>query len=290
MLDPMSRSSRIVVLIILAVVCAGIALRMGLFPFDLEAGERKTRFTLSQQSADADVPDVLGPASLPLIVIDPGHGGFDPGATAGGYIEKELVLALAQTLKAEIERQGFARVALTRNDDRYLLHNERYRIAQRLGADLFLSIHADSAGDSGEVAGASIYTLSAEASSRAAALFAARENASDVINGVDLSQQSNTVSDILVDLSQRRTQLASARFANLIEKEITGEIALHPQARQSAWLAVLRAPDVPSVLFESGFISNQSDAARLASKEGQAIFATSMARAMRTYFNEAKLP
>ncbi|MBX7540568.1 N-acetylmuramoyl-L-alanine amidase family protein [Qipengyuania sphaerica] len=242
------------------------------------------RVDLPREDAPVALPSVAGDSSLPLIVIDPGHGGFDPGATAGGYVEKRLVLDLAQALKAEIERQGIARVALTREDDTYLLHNERYRIAQRLDADLFLSIHADSAGDSEEVAGASIYTLSNEASSRAAALFAARENASDTIGGVDLSQESDAVSDILVELSQRRTQERSGEFAALIERQGEGIIQFHPQPRRSAWLAVLRAPDIPSVLFESGFISNQEDAQRLASPEGRQRFAEMMARAVRLYF------
>lgn len=242
------------------------------------------RVELPREDAPPQLPDVAGDAALPLLVIDPGHGGFDPGATAGGYVEKRLVLSLAEALRDEIERQGIARVALTRDDDRYLLHNERYRIAQRLDADLFLSIHADSAGDSTEVAGASIYTLSNAASSRAAALFAARENASDTIGGVDLSQESDTVSDILVELSQRRTQERSNDFAALIERQGEGAIQFHPQARRSAWLAVLRAPDIPSVLFESGFISNEADAERLASPEGQERFAQVMARAVRLYF------
>ena len=242
------------------------------------------RSELPRSATSVELPDVTGDESLPLVVIDPGHGGFDPGATAGGYVEKKLVLDLARALKAELEELGIARVALTREDDRYLLHNERYRIAQRLEADLFLSIHADSAGDSAEVEGASIYTLSEEASSRAAALFAARENATDVIGGVDLSKETESVSDILVELSQRRTQERSIRFADLIASEGSGSISFHPQARRSAWLAVLRAPDIPSVLFESGFISNERDAARLASPEGQKMFAEVMARAIRLYF------
>lgn len=232
----------------------------------------------------AALPDVSGAADLPLVVIDPGHGGVDPGATSGGYVEKKLVLALAMALRDELEGQKIARVALTRDDDKYLLHNERYRIAQRLGADLFLSIHADSAGDSADVTGASIYTLSNEASSRAAALYAARENASDTIGGVDLSKESDSVTNILVELSQRRTQERSDQFARLIEQEGEGVIQFHPQARRSAWLAVLRAPDIPSVLFESGFISNSQDAERLASPEGQRRFAQTMARAIRIFF------
>ena len=242
------------------------------------------RVQLAREDTPPALPSIEGDTSLPLVVIDPGHGGYDPGATAGGYVEKRLVLDLADALRDELERQGIARVALTRDDDTYLLHNERYRIAQRLDADLFLSIHADSAGDSDEVAGASIYTLSNEASSRAAALFAARENASDTIGGVDLSQENEGVSRMLVELSQRRTQQQSSEFAQLIEREGEGVIDFHPQARRAAWLAVLRAPDIPSVLFESGFISNEADAARLASEEGQQKFAEVMARAIRIYF------
>ena len=242
------------------------------------------RVELPREVTPVELPEVGGDTYLPLIVIDPGHGGHDPGASARDYVEKDLVLGLALALRDEIERRNIARVALTREDDTYLLHGERYRIAQRLDADLFLSLHADSAGTLGEVAGASIYTLSQEASSRAAALFAQRENASDVLEGVDLSQQDRQVSDILVDLSQRRTQEQSSQFAALIEREGQGTIRFHPQARRSAWLAVLRAPDIPSVLYESGFISNESDAMRLASEEGRQAFAQVMARAVRAYF------
>ena len=242
------------------------------------------RVELPKEVTAVDLPDVTGDASLPLVVIDAGHGGHDPGASASGYVEKNLVLGLALALRDELEEKGIARVALTRDDDTYLLHGERYRIAQRLDADLFLSLHADSAGTYDEVAGASIYTLSQEASSRAAALFAQRENESDVLDGVDLSEQDDTVSDILVELSQRRTQERSAEFAALIEREGQNTIDFHPQARRSAWLAVLRAPDVPSVLFESGFISNEADAKRLSSDEGREAFADVMSRAIRAYF------
>lgn len=242
------------------------------------------RVELPREASQIGLPEVEGDADLPLIVIDAGHGGHDPGASARGYIEKDLVLGLAKALRAELEERNIARVALTRDEDIYLLHTERYRMAQRLGADLFLSLHADSAGAQGEVAGASIYTLSQEASSRAAALFAQRENASGVIGGVDLSQQNKEVSDILVELSQRRTQEQSREFAAMIQREGQGTIEFHPQARRSAWLAVLRAPDVPSVLYESGFISNEEDAMRLASEEGKEAFAGVMGRAIRAYF------
>ena len=243
-----------------------------------------SRVRLPDPQAALVLPDVAGAASLPLVVIDPGHGGHDPGAAGQGYTEKRVVLDLARALRDRLEAQGRVRVALTRDDDRYLLHAERYEIARRLDADLFVSLHADSAGELSEVAGASVYTLSNAASSDAAARFAARENASDRLNGVALDEDSDSVNSILVELSQRRTQAQSAELASLIVREGEGELAFHPQARRSAALKVLRAPDVPSVLFESGFITNAEDAARLASPEGRRRFAEVMARAIRIYF------
>lgn len=230
------------------------------------------------------LPEVSGDTALPLVVIDAGHGGHDPGAKGQGLVEKDLVLQLAKALRDELRRQGGVRVALTRDDDRYLLHAERFEIARRLNADLFVSIHADSAGDATEVAGASIYTLSNEASSEAAARFAARENASDRLNGLELGKQSDAVSTILVELSQRRTQEQSNELARLIKREGEGVLEFHPQPLRSAALKVLRAPDVPSVLFESGFITNASEAARLSSPEGRKHFADVMARAILVYF------
>lgn len=241
------------------------------------------RITLPLVDSAPLLPDV-DDDGRPLVVIDAGHGGHDPGALGQGLVEKALVLGLARALRDELQEQGDVRVALTRDDDRYLLHTERYEIARRLGAELFLSIHADSAGEAAEVAGASIYTLSNQASSQAAARFAARENASDRLNGVELGQQSDSVSTILVELSQRRTQEQSSEFARLIRREGEGAIRFHPQAQRSAALKVLRAPDIPSVLFESGFITNEAEAQRLASAEGKQRFAEIMARAIRIYF------
>lgn len=281
----MSRRSQIIGILLLPfVVIAGLvafAYGGGLFG---PAPGFVMRVELPDADAPLELPVVEGGENLPLVVIDPGHGGHDPGASAAGYVEKRLVLDLALALRDRLEEMGVARVALTREDDRYLLHAERYEIARRLGADLFLSIHADSAGEFGEVAGASIYTLSERASSQAAAIFAARENASDTLNGVNLAAETDTVGDILIELSQRRTQERSAEFASLVQRIGEGRIKFHPQARRSAALRVLRAPDIPSVLFESGFISNEADARRLASKEGREAFAEVMANAIRVYF------
>ncbi len=242
------------------------------------------RVTLPEADAPAALPQVAGKAGLPLVVIDAGHGGHDPGASGQGYREKAIVLGLARALRDELEREGKVRVALTRDDDRYLVHAERVGIARRLDADLFLSIHADSAGDAEQVTGASTYTLSNKASSEAAARFAERENAADRLNGIDIGGQSDVVSTILVELSQRRTQEQSAEFARLIRREGEGTIRFHPQAERAAALKVLRAPDVPSVLFESGYITNEAEAQRLASPAGRARFAKVMARAIRIYF------
>jgi N-acetylmuramoyl-L-alanine amidase len=244
------------------------------------------RILLPEAGAAVGLPTVHGPPdrSRPLVVIDAGHGGKDPGASGGGYREKEIVLELALALRDELVEQGGIRVALTREDDRFLALGERPEIARRLGADLMVSIHADSSGGEEDVRGASIYTLSATASSEAAARFAARENAADRLNGVRIEGQSEDVSAILVDLSQRRVQQTSAEFARLIVREGEGTLSFHPQARRSAALAVLRAPDVPAVLYESGFITNPEEAEALASDAGRARFARVMARAIRIYF------
>ena len=236
------------------------------------------------------LPDISGPAdpTRPLVVIDAGHGGADPGAVADGLQEKAIVLQLALALRDRLLAEGGIRVALTRETDRLVVLGERAVIARELGADLFLSIHADSAGDQGSVTGASIYTLSQTASSEAAARFAARENEADTVNGVDLSGQDGDVGAILIELSQRRTSGQSAQFAQLIEREGEGTLRFHPQAQRSAALAVLRAPDVPSVLFEAGFITNADDAGYLVSEEGQRDFADVMARAIRIYFARAE--
>ena len=241
------------------------------------------RLVLPDAGAQVDLPTVYGPQdnSRPLVVIDAGHGGKDPGAVTDGLREKDIVLGLAKALKDELVDRGGIRVALTREDDRFLVLQERPEIARRMGADLFVSIHADSAGEESGVSGASVYTLSEEASSEAAARFARRENDADRLNGVRMEGQSQQVSDILVELSQRRTQGASSDLARLIEREGEGVLRFHPQARRSAALAVLRAPDVPAVLYEAGYITNPADAQRLISRQGREDFARVVARAIR---------
>ena len=274
------------ILALTAAVLAGLALLRTVTGPAADGPPAEARLSLSETRSDIALPDIAGGRDdgRPLVVIDPGHGGFDPGATSADYREKDLVLALASALRDRLVTQGEVRVALTRNEDRYLTLAERTEIARRLGADLFVSLHADSGGANADVAGASIYTLSEDASSREARRFAERENRAGQINGQELGGQSEAVSAILFDLSQRRTRAQSDAFADLVEREGAGLIDFHPQTRRSAALQVLRAPDVPSILFEAGFITNASDAQRLASDAGRERFAQAMASAIRIYF------
>jgi len=232
-----------------------------------------------------ELPRIYGPqdASRPLVVIDPGHGGFDPGAGEGAVKEKAVALAIARALRDRLIEQGGIRVAMTREDDRFIPLSERPDLARRLGADLFVSIHADSAA-SEDARGASVYVLSDRGSSEAASRFAARENRADTINGVSLSKTSGTVGAILLDLSQREAQAGSLGAAELFLREMRGRLPLHHDAVESAALAVLKAPDIPSILFETGYISNVDDAEYLNSDEGRATIVDAAAQAIRVYF------
>ena len=234
----------------------------------------------------AGLPKIEGPidASRPLVVIDAGHGGKDPGAGAGSLKEKQLTLSLALALRDELLKQGGVRVALTRSDDTYLFLDERPGIARRLGADLFISIHADSTAGKTTATGATVYTLSATGSNQEAEQIAVRENAADLVNGVRIKEQSDEVSAILVDLSQRETQTLSEQFAALILREGRGVMPFKADAAQSAAFIVLKSPDVPSVLFETGYINNPDELARLSSIAGQAAFAVTLAHAIKIFF------
>ncbi len=232
------------------------------------------------------LPQIQGPQdpTRPLVVIDPGHGGRDPGAGSGPTKEKQLTLAIALALRDDLLRSGGVRVALTRSDDRFLALGERSAIARKMGADLFISIHADSTEVEAGAVGASVYTLSAKGSSEVAERMAARENAVDLIGGVPIRQQDDTVSAILVDLSQRKTQGQSEEFARLILREARGKVPFKDSTFQSAAFAVLKSPELPSVLLESGYINHPSDLARLTSREGQLALAEVVGQAIRVFF------
>jgi N-acetylmuramoyl-L-alanine amidase len=221
----------------------------------------------------------------PLVVIDPGHGGHDPGATSvyGGRKEKDAALAIARAIRDALVESGRVRVALTRDDDRFLVLHERREIARRLKADLFISIHADSA-PADLARGASIYTLSEVASDQVAARLAARENRADVLNGVNLGNAPADVSSILVDLAQRESMNMSSSFAGLMQREMSATVPFRSRYHRFAAFAVLKAPDVPSVLLETGYMSNIEDSKFLFSKPGQKAIAGGVTRAVTAYF------
>ncbi len=237
--------------------------------------------------------DALGPLPAvtrargedpPLVVIDPGHGGRDPGASSqfSASPEKEVTLALARAIRDALARTGRVRVALTRDDDTYLVLEERYEIARRLEADLFISIHADAAPANDQAHGATIYTLSEVASDREAALLAQRENAAGLLP-TQMNPDPN-VNLILIDLAQRESMDRSAEFARLLYREAGTTFPFRPNWHRFAAFIVLKAPDIPSILFESGYLTNERDAAYLQSDEGQRQIADGMRRAIEAHF------
>ncbi|MGI8525208.1 MAG: N-acetylmuramoyl-L-alanine amidase family protein, partial [Pseudolabrys sp.] len=217
----------------------------------------------------------------PLIVIDPGHGGIDAGTkAASGEAEKAIVLEFAKTLRERIEKSGKYRVAMTRNDDTFVPLPERVRFARALKASLFISIHADYLPRSeGAAQGATVYTLSDNASDSEAARLAEAENKADVIAGVDLSSEPNDIADILIDLAQRETRTFSLQFAQTLVGELKTAARLHKHPMKSAGFMVLRAPDVPSVLVELGYVSTKEDLKELLSADWRSRTADAVARA-----------
>ncbi|MDX2095860.1 MAG: N-acetylmuramoyl-L-alanine amidase [Alphaproteobacteria bacterium] len=203
----------------------------------------------------------------PLIVIDAGHGGQDPGALGlHKTYEKEVTLNYARYLRQALLKTGRYRVALTRDDDRFILLPDRVAIARKLKADLFISLHADS-NPRAEAQGLSIYTLSETASDDEAAALAEHENKSDIIPGIDLNTTDADVASILIDLTQRETMNKSALLADAVVDSLHGKITRLPRPHRFAGFRVLKAPDIPSVLIEIGFLSNVTDERLLLSPE-----------------------
>lgn len=230
-------------------------------------------------------PKYKKPARKKIIMIDAGHGGKDPGAiSANKTYEKKITLAIAKKLKAELERTGRYEAILTRNDDYYIKLRQRVYMARDANADLFISIHADSL-QKNSVRGASIYTLSENASDKETARLAERENRSDIIAGVPLEQEVDEVADILIDLAMRDTMNQSKLFANTLVKTMKDYgIRLLPNTHRHAGFAVLKAPDVPSVLIETGYLSNRRDADLLNQSSHQRKIARSIVKSIDVFF------
>lgn len=217
------------------------------------------------------------------IMIDPGHGGVDGGAEGpNGMAEKEITLAFARQLKERLQAVGSYKVELTRDSDVFLRLDDRVRIARQAGADLMISIHADTIRVKG-MRGATVYTLSDKASDAETQALADRENLADTLAGVELPSEDQAVSDILIDLIRRETHTFSGKFARLLVGELTPSIGMVNNPHRSANFRVLKAPDVPSVLIELGYLSNSEDAERLTSPEWREKAADSIANAVQGF-------
>lgn len=223
--------------------------------------------------------------SRPVIVIDPGHGGLDNGTQASGESEKNLVLGFGLALRDRIEKGGKYRVVMTRNDDTFIPLADRVKMARNQSAALFVSIHADALPRrEGDAQGATIYTLSDRASDAEAERLAEAENKADAIGGVNLTEEPVEVADILIDLAQRETRTFSNRFARLLMGEMKNTVRMHKHPLKSAGFKVLKAPDVPSVLIELGYVSNKGDLEHLVSEEWRNRTVGSMAQAIDAFF------
>jgi N-acetylmuramoyl-L-alanine amidase len=237
----------------------------------------------------APVPDKSDAASdlRPVIVIDPGHGGIDNGTQSGNEYEKTLVLGFGLALRDRIEKSGKYRVVMTRTDDTFIPLNDRVKIAHNQSAALFVSIHADALPRrEGDAQGATIYTLSDRASDAEAERLAESENKADAIGGVNLTEEPTDVADILIDLAQRETRTFSNRFARLLMGEMKTTTRMHKHPLKSAGFRVLKAPDVPSVLIELGYVSNKDDLEHLVSENWRSRTVGSVAQAIDAFFAE----
>ena len=226
--------------------------------------------------------------SKPVIVLDAGHGGVDPGALGRKAREKSVTLNFTRELAKQLRKTGKYKVYLTRNRDIYIPLRQRVNIARKHNADLFISIHADAIKRK-NVRGMSIYTLSETASDNEAAALAKKENQSDIIAGIDFADQPPEVANILIDLAQRETKNLSVKFANLVVDNARGKTRLLDRTHRFAGFRVLKAPDVPSVLIELGFLTNRSDEKQLLSTAWRRKVAGALVNSVNWFFDASRL-
>ena len=260
---------------------------IGREPF-LHAVALDNRFDPSRDMSRKVERDMAQPGDdmRPVIVLDPGHGGIDEGAHGPtGEAEKTVVLDFALMLRDKIERIGKYKVEMTRSDDTFVALADRVQVARTHRAQLFISLHCDAlARGEGDAQGATVYTLSDDASDAEAARLAETENRADIIAGVDLSREPNAIADILIDLAQRETRAFAAHFARGVVDDLKNSVRLHKPPLKSAGFRVLKAPDIPSVLIELGFVSNRADFKQLMSDTWRSQATDSVAHAIDTYF------
>jgi N-acetylmuramoyl-L-alanine amidase len=226
------------------------------------------------------------PPEKRIIVIDPGHGGVDPGAigSAMKILEKNVALRTGQALRNRLEATGRYRVIMTRSDDRIVRLRDRLKIARESGGELFISLHADSLVQAPHIGGASVYTLSERASNQEAARLARKENRADILAGIDLSNQEDIVTEILIDLAQRDANNRSIELAEALVEQLGDATKMARRRRAQAGFVVLKSPDMPSVLVELGYLSNAADEKALADDAHIAALAGAIAQAIDLYF------
>ncbi|MFN0217872.1 MAG: N-acetylmuramoyl-L-alanine amidase [Hyphomicrobium sp.] len=230
--------------------------------------------------------------SKPVVVIDAGHGGIDPGATGGGVVaEKTVVLAVALALKDALTAAGRYDVRMTRSTDVFVSLDRRLKISEDADADLFISLHADSIAEMNfaqNIRGATIYTLSEKASDEQARLIAEKENASDLIAGLEASQSAayDQVKNILIDLMKRETKNFSTDFSNVLASRLGKTIAMSRDPQRSAAFKVLKQTHAPSVLIELGYMSNSQDQQQMLTEAWQTKVAAAVAAAVQSYFDK----
>ena len=223
-----------------------------------------------------------------IIVIDAGHGGVDPGAIGyNGTYEKNITLSMAKELKKLLDQKGKYKVYLTRSRDVFIPLRERVKISRSHDADLFISVHADSAKNRKAV-GLSVYTLSETASDKEAAALAEKENKADIVAGLNFAEHSKEVSDILLNLAQRETNNSSAEFASLLSAQMSKVAKTVSNTHRFAGFAVLKAPDVPSVLLELGYLSNPTEERQLRQKSYRRKLGEAAVKAIDKYFQNPK--
>ena len=259
---------------------------------ELMAAYRRTRLAGRASRPDVQSTPPPGlieparPAGKRVITVDAGHGGVDPGAiSVDGTYEKNITLTAARDLRDALEATGKFRVVMTRDRDVFLRLRQRVAVARQNGASLFVSVHADSL-ENRRHRGSSVYTLSETASDKEAARLARQENKADTIAGLDLTAENSVVQSILIDLAQRETMNLSARFAADLVAELDPVVKLQRRHHRFAGFAVLKAPDVPSVLLEMGYLSNKADLKLLQTPSHRKKLAAAVARAAERYFAE----
>ncbi len=246
----------------------------------------------SQIASNPAPPALLAPSpakkkrTKKIVVVDAGHGGVDPGATGlSGVQEKKLALDYARSLKTALERSGRYKVVMTRNSDTSLALRQRVEVAQKVEADLFISLHANKHSSS-KIKGVSVYSLSENGSDKEAEALALKENKADIIIGFDLSEQSPDVSKILIDLAQRETNNQGKQFANVLVGELKREATMLGRPHRSAGFAVLKSPIIPSVLVELGYMSNKREERLLRSDAHRHKLVVAISRAVDQYFGK----